>query len=113
MTPAATASPHKLTFLARHAPLLLFALVILIFSILSPSFRTLDNARNILVQCSSVAILAVGMTFVLLTGGIDLSVGAFMFLSAAIAGKLVQGNWIPNIPPLPVILTLPTLLLLG
>ena len=45
------------------------------------------------------SIVAIGMTFVLLTAGVDLSVGAIMFLSAAVAGKLALAGW-----PLPVTL---------
>jgi ribose transport system permease protein len=87
--------------LLRHAPLVLFATVILVFSVLSPAFRTGATARNILVQSSSVAIVATGMTFVLLTAGIDLSVGAIMFVAAAVAGRLVLGGWAPRLDPIP------------
>ena len=52
-----------------------------------------DNFVNILIQTSSTGILAVGMTFVLLTAGVDLSVGSIMFVAAAIGGKLVLGGW--------------------
>ena len=55
---------------------------------LSPRFLDPANLVNILVQCASVGIVATGMTFVLLTAGIDLSVGAVMFVSAAVAGKM-------------------------
>jgi ribose transport system permease protein len=87
--------------LLRHAPLVLFLTVILVFSVLSPAFRTWATARNILVQSSSVAIVATGMTFVLLTAGIDLSVGAIMFVAAAVAGRLVLGGWAPGLAPIP------------
>jgi ribose transport system permease protein len=66
----------------------LLAAIAAVFSIASPRFFTLQNVMNILVQSSSLGILAAGMTFVLLTGGIDLSVGSIMFLSAAVAAKL-------------------------
>jgi ribose transport system permease protein len=95
-------------FALRHAPLLLLALVFLTFGLLSDRFLTLDNARNILVQSSSVGIVAVGMTIVLLTGGIDLSVGSIMFVAAAIVGKMILS---PSPPPLPIAITL--ILLIG
>ena len=55
-----------------------FTLIVLVgfFSIASPSFATLDNLENILQQVSITAIIAVGLTFVILTAEIDLSVGA-------------------------------------
>lgn len=77
------------TTLLRHAPTLLLALVLLTFGALSPRFLRLDNLIDILVHSSSVGIVAAGMTVVLLTGGIDLSVGAIMYVAAAVAGRLL------------------------
>ena len=80
-------------FALRHASLILFFLVITIFSVLAPAFLSLDNATNILLQSAPTGIVAVGVTLVLLTGGVDLSVGAIMFMAAAVAGKMVQTGW--------------------
>jgi ribose transport system permease protein len=80
-------------WLLNNAPLVLFLAVVAIFSLLAPSFRQPENAVNILIQTSSMGILAVGMTFVLLTAGVDLSVGSIMFVAAAIGGKLILGGW--------------------
>jgi ribose transport system permease protein len=76
-----------------QATLLLFVVVLVIFGVLSPAFFRMDNAVNILIQSSSTGILAVGMTFVLLTAGVDLSVGSIMFVAAAVGGKLILGDW--------------------
>ena len=70
-------------------PPLLYAAVVIVFAWLAPHFLSVPNFVNILVQCSAVAIAAVGMTFVLLTAGIDLSVGSVMFLASSLAGTLV------------------------
>lgn len=70
-------------------PWALFALVLAVFGWLSPSFLAPANLANVLVQSAATAIVATGMTVVLLTGGVDLSVGAIMFVSAAVAGKLL------------------------
>ncbi len=78
--------------LLRAVPLLLLAAVLLAFGALSPRFLTGQNFVNILVQSSSLAIVAAGMTFVLVAAGIDLSVGSVMFLGAAVAGKLALGG---------------------
>jgi ribose transport system permease protein len=78
-----------LTTLLRHAPTLLLVLVLLVFGTMSPTFLGTDNLIDILVHSSSVGIVAAGMTVVLLTGGIDLSVGAIMYVAAAVAGKLL------------------------
>ena len=63
-----------------------FILIVIIFSLLSPHFLKSKNISNILVQSSILAIIAVGETIVILTGGIELSVGsvvAFTSLSSA------------------------------
>lgn len=79
----------------KNVPLILFVLVFIIFGLLSPRFFTYKNFENILVQSSYVGIIGVGITFVLLTGGVDLSVGSNMYLSAAIAGVFILGNGLP------------------
>lgn len=79
--------------LLDQASLILFVAVLVVFSILSPAFFRVENATNILIQTSSTGILAVGMTFVLLTAGVDLSVGSIMFVAAAVGGKLILGGW--------------------
>lgn len=76
----------------RHASSLIFLAVLATFSLLSPRFLAGNNLLNILIQSASTAIVATGMTFVLLTAGIDLSVGSIMFVSAALAGKMVLGG---------------------
>ena len=76
--------------LLKNTPIILFIVVFTIFGILSPKFFRYENFENIATQASYIGIIAVGMTFVLLTGGIDLSVGAVMYLSAATAGVLIE-----------------------
>ncbi|CAN5219958.1 ABC transporter permease [soil metagenome] len=75
--------------LLRHAPLVLFVVVAAYFGSRAPAFLDPQNFLNILVQSSSTGVIAVGMTFVLLIAGIDLSVGSVMFVAVAVAGKLV------------------------
>lgn len=67
------------------------ALVLLtvILSIASPYFLTTGNLSNVLVQASVVALLAGGQTFVILTAGVDLSVGAITALAGAIMGHFI------------------------
>ena len=72
-----------------HATIGLFLAIVVTFSLLSPQFFSLQNFINIFIQASGLAIIATGMTFVLLTAGIDLSVGSVMFLAGVVSGKLV------------------------
>lgn len=77
----------------QAAPLLLWLIVLATFTFAAPRFLEPRNLINILVQSASTGIVAVGMTFVLLAAGVDLSVGAIMFVAAAIAGKMVLGGF--------------------
>ncbi|MCX8157271.1 MAG: ABC transporter permease [Verrucomicrobiae bacterium] len=81
------------------APLLLFALMLAGFGLKSPNFLSLANITNILVQAAPTAMVAVGMTFVLVAAGVDLSVGAIMFVAAALAGKyaMSSGSIVPAV----------------
>ena len=74
--------------LLDFAPMVLFAVVLLVFGAQSDKFLTRENLAQILIQASSTAVVGVGMTFVLLTAGVDLSVGAIMFVGAGLAGKM-------------------------
>ncbi|WP_434526326.1 ribose ABC transporter permease [Photorhabdus asymbiotica] len=74
--------------LAQKSLIALLVLIIVVSS-LSPNFFTLDNLFNILQQTSVNAIMAVGMTLVILTSGIDLSVGSLLALTGAVAASLV------------------------
>lgn len=60
-------------------------LICILFAVLTPNFLTTGNAVNILRQASINIVLATGMTFVILTGGIDLSVGSILGVSAVVA----------------------------
>jgi ribose transport system permease protein len=61
----------------------------LFLSILSPHFLTVSNILNVLRQISMIAVVAIGMTYVIITGGIDLSVGSVLALSAVCAASLM------------------------
>jgi len=64
-------------------------LVILLY-FLSPVFLTLSNFQGVLVQASVTGIMAVGMTFIILTSGIDISMGAILYFTAALFAKLIE-----------------------
>lgn len=75
--------------LLRLKALLALALVVVVFTILSPEFLTTGNLTILLKQVSINAILAVGMTLVILTAGIDLSVGSIAGFTGMVAGYLL------------------------
>src|SRR6202022_3854716 len=62
----------------------------IVFSLASPNFLQFDNVVGILLATSVNGVLALGVTFVIITGGIDLSVGTVMTLSAVMTGVFVS-----------------------
>ncbi|WP_088227571.1 ribose ABC transporter permease [Desulfosporosinus sp. FKB] len=70
-------------------------ILIFILSFATAKFFTFGNLRNVALQISVNALIAVGMTFVILTAGIDLSVGSTLALSAALASQLMVGHVSP------------------
>ena len=79
-----------LTTVLRNVPILMFVGTFVVFGLLSPRFLGYQSLENIAKQASYIGIIAVGMTFVLLTAGIDLSVGSNMYVSAVAAGLLME-----------------------
>ncbi|MCA1065219.1 ribose ABC transporter permease [Rossellomorea sp. AcN35-11] len=78
--------------LQKLGPVLGLIVITIILTIMSPNFFTVDNMFNVLRQVSVNALIAFGMTFIILTGGIDLSVGSILALASAItAGLLASG----------------------
>ena len=93
---AATPSFSVREFLQRYGLLLSFLLLCLILTLLSDRFLTVSNLTNVLRQSTINGIIAIGMTFVILTAGIDLSVGSVLALSSVVtADMLQQGMSVP------------------
>ncbi|HNX73520.1 MAG TPA: ABC transporter permease [Spirochaetales bacterium] len=80
------------TTLKNYGIILAFIIICAALAILSPVFLTRNNILNVIRQTSIYGIMAVGMTFVILTGGIDLSVGSVLALSGAICAGLLKGG---------------------
>ncbi|MGF2949865.1 ABC transporter permease [Microbacterium alcoholitolerans] len=66
--------------------------LVIFFSIASPAFFTVSNLTTVLLSTAVIAILALGTTFVIITGGIDLSLGTGMALCAVMTGVFIT-NW--------------------
>jgi ribose transport system permease protein len=102
---------HSLNNFLQVAGILpILVAICILFALLSPNFLSAGNAVNILRQASINIVLATGMTFVILTGGIDLSVGSILAVSAVVA---VLVSLLPAIGWLAVPAALLTGLLLG
>jgi ribose transport system permease protein len=93
-------------WLIEQKSLIALIFLIVVVSFLNPNFFTVDNILNILRQTSVNAIIAVGMTLVILTAGIDLSVGSVLALCGAFAASLIAME-------VPILIAVPTALLAG
>lgn len=82
-------SSLQIKFLFKYGVYAIFVCLIIVFSFTNKNFLTLRNALLILEQSSPLMLGVCGMAFVLMLGGIDISAGANMYLSAIIASKLM------------------------
>lgn len=93
---------------ARETPIVAFFLIVLFgLSLAIDGFFTLNTFDNVSRQIAVIGILSIGMTLVVITGGIDLSVGAVMALATSVGGSIaILGGW-------PIWLTYPLMLGIG
>jgi ribose transport system permease protein len=75
--------------LGRFGVLLMLIALLVVFSALSPHFLSQGNITNVLIQSSTNATIAAGMTFVILSGNIDLSVGSVLALSSVLGATFM------------------------
>jgi ribose transport system permease protein len=88
------AHPFKMNLIAEYRVEFMMTLALLLLcvmlSILTPRFLTVGNFRNLLWQSTAIGIIAIGQTFVILTSGIDLSVGGIAAFSAMFGGIIMM-----------------------
>jgi len=78
--------------LARYSAAIFLVLLVLFFTAMQPNFLHPLNVMNVLRQVSISGLIAIGMTFVILTGGIDLSVGSLVALTGLVAAYVSKGG---------------------
>ncbi len=83
---------RPVAILGRFAPLLFLVTLMVVFTLAEPRFLSWLNAFNVMRQISITGLIALGMTFVILTGGIDLSVGSVVALAGLVAASLAKGS---------------------
>ena len=106
----------KTRFLSKYAIYVVFVAMCIVMSILSPVFLTVANLLNVMTQMASIGLLALGVTIIIITRGIDLSSGSVLAVAAVVSASTAQTlDWgmrmYPNLPELPVIV--PILVALG
>jgi ribose/xylose/arabinose/galactoside ABC-type transport system permease subunit len=78
--------------LSRYAPAVCLVVLMVVFAILQPQFLTPRNLFNVMRQISIEGLIAIGMTFVILTAGIDLSVGSLVACAGLVAAMIAKGS---------------------
>jgi ribose/xylose/arabinose/galactoside ABC-type transport system permease subunit len=113
-TAAAASTPARLArgFLARPL-IVIFVLSVILASLISPAFLSTRNVFNLLQQSSIDGIIAIGMTFVILGAGIDLSVGSVAAFGGMVVAILVTNMGVPTAPAIVVSVALGALIGLG
>jgi ribose/xylose/arabinose/galactoside ABC-type transport system permease subunit len=86
--------------LSQYGIYFAFILLCIFFAIMNPVFISLGNILNILRQISFNAIIAMGMTIVIITAGIDLSVGSVLAVAAVVCASMIQAD--AQVLPVPV-----------
>jgi inositol transport system permease protein len=102
----------------KYGIVIVLVIMIILLSIVQPAFLSATNIFNVLTQSAIFGIMALGMTFVIISKGIDLSVGSVLAFSGVIAASLGQTatateKYFPSLPVMPVIVPILTALIIG
>ncbi|MDF2961360.1 MAG: galactoside transporter permease protein, partial [Paenibacillus sp.] len=94
------------SFIEQYAIYIVLIVLVIGIAVSDPRFLSVDILRDILLQNSTRAIIALGMAFILITGGTDLSAGRVVGLSAVLAASMLQltdypRRFFPDMPELP------------
>ena len=90
--PEAETGGPALRRLAPFAPVIFLIAMMIVFAVLEPRFLSSINLFNVMRQISITGLVAIGMTFVILTAGIDLSVGSLLALAGLAAAIAAKGS---------------------
>jgi inositol transport system permease protein len=102
----------------KYGIVIVLFLMIILLSIIQPAFLSPTNIFNVLTQSCIFGIMALGMTFVIISKGIDLSVGSVLAFAGVVAASFGQvadatEKYFPNMPVLPVLIPILVALLIG
>lgn len=84
--------PDIFKIIMRFGPLMFLLALMVVFTIMNPNFLNPTNLFNVMRQISITGLIALGMTFVILTAGIDLSVGSLVAFSGMVAAVVAKGG---------------------
>ncbi|GHA33350.1 ABC transporter permease [Photobacterium aphoticum] len=105
-------------FISKYAIYFVFVAMCIVMSVLSPVFLTVANLLNVVTQMASIGLLALGVTIIIITRGIDLSSGSVLAVAAVVSASMAQSlDWgmrmYPNLGELPVIIPILAALAVG
>ncbi|HEX3045762.1 MAG TPA: ABC transporter permease, partial [Bacillota bacterium] len=80
-------------WLEKSASFAALLLMIIIFCIICPPFRTINNALTVALQTSIISFMGIGVTFVIITGGIDLGIGSVLAFSGVVTGLALTAGY--------------------
>jgi len=105
-------------FLTENVIFIVLFLLVAVITVMEPSFFSLRVLRDLLLQNSTRLIIASGMAFILISGGVDLGAGRLVGLAAVITASMSQTpdyarRFFPNLPVLPIILPILCAVLVG
>lgn len=105
-------------FASQYAIYIVLVLLVIGITIYNPSFLSVNSLRDILIQSSTRAIIALGVAFILITAGTDLSAGRIVGLTAVISASMLQSSdyaarFFPNLPHLQVWLPIALAIIVG
>lgn len=113
-----SAKNKSIAILKKYGIVFVLVLMIVVISLRQPEFLSPVNIFNVLTQSSIFGIMAIGLTFVIISRGIDLSVGSVLALSGVVMASVSQvaeatGKMFPNLPMLPLVVSLLVALVIG
>jgi inositol transport system permease protein len=103
-------------FMSKYGIVVIFIGMCLILSIVSPAFRSMRNITNVIRQVSIIGIVSMGVTFAIITTGIDLSSGSIIALISVVVASLSQNSFNPDQPVsivMPIVIGIGIALLIG
>ncbi|OLQ72211.1 sugar ABC transporter permease [Photobacterium proteolyticum] len=117
-TEGESSSANMKRFASKYAIYVVFVAMCVVMSILSPAFLTVANLLNVVTQMASIGLLALGVTIIIITRGIDLSSGSVLAVAAVVSASMAQTlDWgmrmYPSMPELPVIVPIIAALAVG
>src|SRR5574338_374634 len=98
------------SILKKNVPFLILVFLVILFSFIAPNFMTFGNLRTLIRQISFAGISAVGLMFVMISGGIDLSIGSQIVFGNVLLAIMMVDWKLPPVIAIPLILLVGTML---